>query len=236
MIFLNIASQVCLMVATALPLKIILMMSSDRVPKYFPSFMAEFDRNEVIYLLTVASILFWVIFALIGLLASRVSTVASNKMTLKNEELSNLGKQRKRAADAYRSYVKSISDIVFSIIAIVGIMFLYPAIAVVCIVYFIVVKFLLIVFYSLKSSKKLSEIKQNISKVMVAAGNVGFLTVFLYMIYDFSNGTMPGLLYALIAVILSRQLLRSYTRALAAILRLYGYGNRLVLNKFYLGE
>jgi vacuolar-type H+-ATPase subunit I/STV1 len=92
------------------------------------------------------------------------------------------------------------------------------------------------VLYSLKPSKRLSEIKGDISKIMSAAGNIGFLVVFLYMIYDFANGSMPGLLYALIAVILCRQLLRSYTRALAAILRLYGINNRLILNKFYIGE
>jgi hypothetical protein len=236
MIFLNIISQLCLMVATALPLKIILMMSSDRVPKYFPSFMAEFDRNHVIYSLTVASIMFWIIFALLNLLAGRISSVASNKMILQGGDLDDFSKQRKKATDAYRSYVKSISDIVFSIIAVTGIMFLYPAVAVVCIVYFIIIKILLVVLYSLKPSKRLSEIKGDISKIMSAAGNIGFLVVFLYMIYDFANGSMPGLLYALIAVILCRQLLRSYTRALAAILRLYGINNRLILNKFYIGE
>jgi len=232
---LNVASQLLLLGATSLPLKVILMMSSESIPKYFPSFLMHLDLKQLIYLMTLASIIFWISFSLIGLLTSKLSRLTFCDLIV-NTNLVRSEKQKEKALNFFEGYIKSISEMIFSTLAMIVIASLYPAIAIFCVVYLVFINILIIVIYSIRHSKVIMIINKNLSSIMISVRNVGFVLIFLYIVFDFFNNSIPSFLFALISLILSRQLLMSYTKALTRIMSLYIYKNRNLFNKIYVVE
>lgn len=233
LVILNFFSQLCLLLASALPLKIIILMGSERIPRYFPSFMLEFGKINLIYFLTVASILFWIIFMFSELISSKVCEYTSNKLILGSYGSIRLKRQKNIATKAYGHYIKSISDMTFSIAAFVLILFIYPAVGYVCVIYLISIYLFLAIVYSVNNSRKIAGIRQRVIGWIPASSNIGFFVAFVFMIFDYTNGTLPGLLHALVSVILSRQLLKGHMRALLGLNSLYNFRTRHIVEKCY---
>lgn len=231
---LGLFSEFCSLVGSALPIKIILLMGSDSIPKYFPSFMMDFGKNNLIYLLTLASIFCWVLFIISELTSDKICQSSSKKLIIQSalKELSS--RDREQAKKAYERYTKSISDLIFSLVAFITILFIYPAVAYVCLGYLIFFYLFLMLIFSIDHSKRVADTRQRILDWIPASSNIGFFAPFLFMIFDYTQGTSPGILYALISVILSRQLLRGHMRGLKSLNLLYSYKTRNIIETCYI--
>jgi hypothetical protein len=229
---LNLFSEFCSLLGSALPIKILLLISADNIPKYFPLFMLNYGKNTLIYLLTIASIFCWILFILSILYSEKICLLSANKLINPDLNLSN--QNIKSAKKAYERYTKSISDLVFSFVAFLTILFFYPGVAFSCLGYLVFFYCFLFFIFSISNSSKLAITRQKIIDWIPASSNIGFFAPFLYMIFDYTRGTSPGLLYALISVILSRQLLRGHMRALRGLNLLYNFKTRHIIEKCYI--
>src|SRR5699024_1263303 len=60
-VLLTLISQIAMLLASVLPLKVVLMLGSDGVPRYFPAFLTSLNRDVLIGVLTGGTIGFFIV-------------------------------------------------------------------------------------------------------------------------------------------------------------------------------
>ncbi len=213
----TLVSQVAVLLAFFLPLKVLILLGSDGMPRYFPPVFEQFDRDRLVIWLSIATGVFYVL----HLLAERVMSASSERGTSlllqRSQKLVLFENQSEIAGKGYQRYSQALAGGFFSIVAVAAIFFIYLELAILLLAISMLVALIWGGTQFFEESREV--LARHLSQFLNIAGAIGFLVVFAYMVLDYLFGSPPGLLLAIISLLLSRQFL---TRSAASIMAIVG--------------
>ncbi|AHL76129.1 hypothetical protein CH92_13895 [Stutzerimonas stutzeri] len=203
----TLVSQLALLLAFVLPLKVILLLGSEGVPHYFPEQFKTFDRQTLILGLSgLAIALFFV-----HLLAERFieASVAggSRKLLLHSRKMELFENQDEIAARAYQRFSRGFASLVFLSLFGPLLFALSPYLGMLFFGYVLAATAgcLLLAAFNDEFRARLGSGGTNLPTLLAG---VGFLLCFSYMVAEFLWLKAPSVLVAVICLLLTRQLLR----------------------------
>ena len=226
----TIISQISNLLAFFLPLKIIILLATPRIPRYFPQSWADYDRDMLIISLCVATLVFYLLHHLAEKLVAVSTERGGTKLIARSRKIMLFADQDTRAQQAYRRFSAGIAGLVFVLLCMVFLWFVYPLLLAVVIGYGVLFFFLMIAF--LHFSRTFEERwDQHASGVMNLFSAVGFFLIFAIVVLHFLYGSPPGFLFVIVSILLTRQFL-GRTAAFVTNLKTL-YAERLVINALF---
>lgn len=192
-----------------LPLKVILLVGSEGVPRYFQGFIQPEDRDAWIIAIAVAAILSYVFYLMLERLSVIASESASQDVLKGANVLTIFNTQDDIARDAYSKICSIYSSLLFVlVIGAIGAWF-NPW-------FFLVVLALIVLEYLLTSFfVRGSELHTkgtikgyvifNLGGYLQILSSVTFLASFMYMLLAFLEGQMTNILIAILSILIARQ-------------------------------
>nr|CDQ32847.1 hypothetical protein BN993_02274 [Virgibacillus halodenitrificans] len=221
-VLLTLFSQVAHLLAFLLPLKIVILLGSDGVPRYFPPSFAQLDRDLLVVILGVATVGFFVAHTLAEKLIDWVTKSAAHMLVERNKKLVLFENQDQVAEGAYQGFARALAGLIFCSLALVALAWVYPEMAIVMSGYLAAATLLVLGLCSY-SERAREWIHTNLSGLLDNLNAVGFFCVFGYLVVDFVVLQPPGILVAILSILAGRQ---SFGRVAAAIKELYRLYNQ----------
>lgn len=201
-IFLLLISRYSFLIASILPIKILLIINTIRVPNYFPEIFLKLEFNHSIFLLTLLSVFIYII----HLISEKILKIFSglsfdivkgkvNKNDLKKNEKWLISK-------TYDLLIDFLSYLIFILLALILIFFMHQKlfIFIVCLSIFFI-----LLMYILKHNKsKKKYINQNAKSIYTFISNAIFLGCFIYLVYVELFINSYGIFVSVISILLIR--------------------------------
>lgn len=115
----SLLSQLGMMFASLLPLKVLILLGSEGVPGYFPDLMVSLDKNTLVVSLGVLAVFFFVVHVVSEWLVERFSQRGVRQLVSDNKKTLIYNQQRKVAEAAYRKSTSSIAGFLFIALVVV---------------------------------------------------------------------------------------------------------------------
>ncbi|WP_287123971.1 hypothetical protein [Chromohalobacter sp.] len=205
-VFLTLVSQVSTLLASILPLKVVILLGSDSIPRYFPQFFVGMGRDALIGSLSIATLGFFLVHLFSERLIERVTSIATSRLLAKSHKMILFENQDQVAASAYQRYSRALAGGVFITLALLGLGYFYFDVVLVLLSYVLIVFLMLWVAYE-KSSVIRERLDSKLRNFLNVAGGIGFFVSFGYLVSDFIFWSPPGFIVAIVTLILSRQVM-----------------------------
>ena len=225
-VLLTIFSQVAILLAFFLPLKVVILLGSSGMPRYFPLAWQSLDRDLLILLLSGATVGFYVAYHLAEHLIRRVTDYGAQQLLSRSQKLVLFENQDEIASKAYLRYSRALSGAVFCTLAVCALAWLYPAMAPVVLS---VIFLMILISWLLYSCNTAAErfLDENLSSAINVYAGLGFFLGFAYLVTDFLFWDPPGLISAIVALLLLRQIFRRSATLVTDLSALYSQHHRL---------
>ncbi|QHC50282.1 hypothetical protein EKK97_12780 [Billgrantia tianxiuensis] len=217
-VLLTLIAQLSALLSSFLPLKVIILLGSDGMPRYFPSSFQSVDRDLLVVLLSVATVGFFLFNLLANKLIDLATAAASEKLLSKSQKLSLFENQDQVAANGYQKYSSALAGLVFVFLSLSGISFFYSSMSLVLLAY-PVSAFLLVLVLSRYVSAFNDYLEANLSAFVGLISNVGFFVAFAFLIVEFVIWTPPSFIVVIVSLLLSRQV---FSRVTGFVNSIYG--------------
>src|SRR5690625_4438492 len=112
-VLLTLVSQVSMLVASFLPLKVVIMLGSDRIPRYFPDAIRDYDRGQVLTLLSALAIAFFVLHNVSERLITTLTRSGSRRLLARSRKMVLFDNQDEIATQAYERFSRALASGVF---------------------------------------------------------------------------------------------------------------------------
>jgi len=202
----TLASQVFILIASLLPLKVIILLGSERIPHYFPHSWGELGREPLIFILSAIALGCFISYLLTERLVEWVAQRAVLILENKSNKLEMFHNQQEIAKNAYLGFSRSLSNTVFIALALGMLTIIYPSIAAVLVLYLLLVASIFWWIASYRSSLR-GYIQSKHSMLTNLLANFGFLACFFYLIVDFLFLSAPTVIVAILALLVCRQIM-----------------------------
>ncbi len=219
-VLLTLLSQVAMLLASVLPLKVIIMLGSDGIPRYFPGFLASLERDVLIGVLAAGTVGFFLVHLVAEKMIRGVTGYATNRLLAKSQKMVLFENQEELAASSYQRYSRALAGGVFIALALLGMGWFYPEMSLVILGYFLFV--LQLLWLGARYSEGIRERLENrLGQLMSMWATVGFFVAFAYLVIDFVFFTPPGMIVALVSFLLIRQAMQRAAGMIADLTSLY---------------
>lgn len=229
----TLASQIASILAFLLPLKVIILLGSERVPSYFPLVFLEYEKSFLIVGLGAAALFFFILHLLLEWLITRLAIIGALRLIAHSRKLTLFESQEQLLAKAYQRFAGAIASAVFIGLALLALSWVYPLQAIVVVSYCAVVLLSLVIIQRLFGVWR-DEHAGDFVRLVGLLASVGFFVTFATIIFDVLMGSQVSLLWAIIALLLVRQLFRRLASLVGEVSTLYS--QRLQLNALIFHE
>lgn len=203
-----------------LPLKVVLLAASDGVPRYFRFFIDPADKAFWIVALTVATILLFIITLILDAISARVAKTASGDIVGRATSLALMQDQENVAQIHYERLCRVAAYGLFGFAALTILYIVNQALAGFLLATMIATygyaAWVLSSSNDINPSRAKSFITDKLSSFLSIASSIAFLGGFLVLVIPFALGHGGNLLFAIAAILLSRQMLGTTTDAVQA--------------------
>lgn len=204
-IFLTLCSQLSLLVAFLLPLKVLILFGSSNVPNYFPYFLQDVEKNNLIVRLSLSAILFYLFYFITDLTVSKLSSTGGISLVKKAKKMMLFSNQDEMARQGYQRYSRAIASAVIVCCAFVLISVIYIKLAAVIFAYCATVFFLFSLLARISNAFK-KVLKEALSRILAPVSMLLFLLSFCFIVYEYLSGSVQSVLFAIISLIVVRQM------------------------------
>lgn len=209
-------SQIAVLVAFVLPMKVIILLGTATIPTYFPDPMVAVGREKLIISLSLVAVVFYLLHVGANKLSAGLVVAYANRLLVQSGKTKTYRAINSSAKSSYDQITRSLSGVVFFVVSFSGVWWFYPNLAILFVCYLALVIMFMLFFY-----EKLAAANKQLSEMMNVVSALGFLTCFGFVVTDFLLPIAPPSLFiALITFILTRQILAIGTQAIATIDRL----------------
>jgi len=219
-------SQVGVLLAFFLPLKVIILLGSDGIPRYFPPAFGQVDRDSLIIGLSAATIAFY----LVHLFAERVvkfgAARGAQHLLKRHRKFILFENQDIIASQAYQRYAEAFAGAVFVGLSVLALSVLYPEVTVMLLAYIALGGAFIVTVAELRPSF-CDLLNQQLDEILRLLAGIGFLLTFAWLVVDFLFREPPGLISAVIALLLSRQMLNKLVSSTGQLRKLYTQRDKL---------
>jgi hypothetical protein len=229
-VFATIFSQTFMLLSTMTPLKIVMLLGSDKIPGFFPDSWQSIDKNMLIIYLAIASIGFFILHIFFEKIITLHSIIGSNKVLQNNKKIILFENQDVFAQKAYTKLSKSLSNIIFFILSLVGIGIVYLPLSFMIIFYILSIYIVFsILFKKDRSAKVLNE---GFNSSIDLLKGVGFFVIFAFILGGLlADFYAPKTIVIILSVLLVRQMFSKLSSAIKDIKSLYR--DRLKINSLF---
>ncbi|WP_236236127.1 DUF2189 domain-containing protein [Pseudomonas faucium] len=215
----TLASQIFLLLAFFLPLKVIILLGSEKIPNYFPSALQALKKSHLIISLSLAAALSYVVYLLCELLIAYCCRRGARALLQRSAKLNLFENQEKIAAHAYSRFTRAMASALFVIISAVTLLIIYPSLFVIVSGYTLLATFTCMALYN-TSTRARAQFQHNLGNILNALSATGFLLSFFCLVADFLYFPHPRIFHMVIAVLVMRQALQRLTSIVQDIVSL----------------
>lgn len=207
---LTLVSQVAALLAAFLPLKVVILLGSEGVPKYLPPDLAALGREALIGLLCLGTLGVF----LLHLLAERVIGVATvsgaGRLLQRSHKMALFENQDDLARDAYLRFSRIVAAAVFVSLSLFLLTCFYPAMAAVQLSYLLLVAlvFAAVAHFNAELEQRLANAPAKLAALLNFLSGLGFFVVFGFLVVDFLLLSYPSVMLGIVALLLGRQVLQ----------------------------
>lgn len=208
-IILSLFAKVSSLLALFLPIKIILLLGYDKIPKYFPDFFVSVERETLIITLSGLAIFFYVLYVVLEFFIARLESRGTQKM------VQNLGKGVKAkkskvlSEKVFKRVARSMTGLVFAISVAIFLACIYLPLFAVVMAYAVTA----FVMYEILSRKSLNRADENMdddedeqdSNKIKIWFDAGFLLAFVFIVWQLMNNAPISIITAFISFLLLRK-------------------------------
>jgi len=223
----TLVSQIASLLASLLPLKVIILLGSERIPSYFPPLLQDHGKTALIVGLGGAALAFFAIHLLAEWLIARLAAYGARSLIAHSRKLALFENQEQLLSKAYQRFAGALAGGVFIALAALALAWVYPLQAMVVSGYIAIVWVALVVIQRLSHVWQEQQLGELIRLVGVLA-NLGFFVTFAAIVFDVLQGTQVSVFWAIVTLLLVRQLFRRLASLVADVTSLYS--QRLQLN------
>jgi len=206
-IFATLLSQLASLLAFFLPLKVLILLGSSGMPRYFPPAFAEWDRDFLVMVMGSATGIFYVLHLIFEQVIKAASSRSTGILKKRTRKLQIYDQQDKILLNAYQLFSRVASSGVFVGLTFLLLIWLYAAIAI-WFISFLMAGGLLVLISQHNSFLGKQLLGKRFFSALSIWSSLGFLGGFFLLVADFLFGSPPGLIGAIIALLLSRQMFR----------------------------
>lgn len=206
-VLLALVSQVAMLLASFLPLKVVILLGSESMPRYLPEELKVHGKDALIAAFSLVTVGFFIVHLIAERFVINVTGQATRKLLKKSHKLVLFENQDDMAANAYQRFSRALAGGVFACLALTGLAVFYAEMAIVIIGYFIGCVALL--WAGAVFNKNVRErLESNLSSTLNLLAGVGFFVSFGFLVLDFIVLTPPGVIVAIISLLASRMILQ----------------------------
>lgn len=211
-IFLTLISQISAILASFLPLKVIILLGSEGVPRYIPEDLSAYGKDFLIVIFSLVTVAFFVTHVMLEKVIEKVTKSAANDLLKRSGKIIIFENQDEIASNAYMRFSRSFSGGVFFAFGYVALIFIYPDMVFV-ISLFIMASSVLMLLRIRKSDNFSLKFEDKFSALLRFVASLGFFVVFAYLVLDFALFTPPGVIVSIVTIVLSRIMLQKISGA-----------------------
>lgn len=200
-------SQVSALLANFLPLKVVILLGSERIPRYFPEKLAALDWELLIGALCLGTLGFYLLHLLAERFIRAITAVGAQRLLQRSHKMALFDNQDELARDAYSRFSRALASGVFIALALAGLGYFYPIMALVLLGYTLLAWVLLWSLYGLSEGFR-QKLENNLTSVLAITTGLGFFVAFGYLVADFILWVPPGVIIGIVALLLSRQVMQ----------------------------
>lgn len=222
----TIVAQVAFIIAFFLPVKILFLLEGTRVPRYFPDFLLDYPRNDLIVYMASIALGSFVIYSLLRRVKDALVDRGAQRVVAATKKLDVVRNQDRQVRRAYAAYSTVLANVFFIALSVVLLFFIYR------LVFFVLVGLLaavvvMFVVISTRGDRFRQNFLDRVGEFFRVTSNIGFLIVFVTILADYLTGGGPNLIIALISILFARQSLSKLPRVAKSVLTLFGKRNTL---------
>jgi len=226
----TLVSQIALLLAFFLPLKVVILLGSPGIPSYFPAAWQALERSPLVIFLSLGAVVFYLLYLIADKVIVFYAEKGAMELLMRSQKVNLFKNQNEIAIRAYHRYSRSLSALVFTGFALVFIGLLYPYLLIVVLGYGSIIYVLFSLAIELSNGFHI-KLSGNISGLMRMLGGVGFLVAFIFMVVDFLIDPPSGVIVAIICLLLVRQLMLKVAGLIVDIAA--SYAQRLQINALF---
>lgn len=200
-------SQILALLASFLPLKVIILLGSERIPRYFPSSWAAMDRDLLIGTLCLGTLGCYLLHLLAERLIRIITAWGAQRLLQRSHKLALFDNQDELAQEAYLRFSRALAGSVFIALALGGLGYFYSAMALVLLGYVLLAWLVSWLLHSVSEGFR-HKLESNLSGVLAITAGLGFFVAFGYLVADFLMWGPPSVIVGIVALLLSRQLMQ----------------------------
>ncbi|PXX88881.1 hypothetical protein DIT71_16975 [Marinobacter vulgaris] len=212
-VVLSLLAQLALIASLLLPLKIVMIMSSGKIPSLLPSSLTSFGEQPLILGISVLAIGAFLFNNIANSFIERIATKGSIKLQATTNKLTLFESQDTIVKNAILRVSAVWASAIFFSMGLIILSQLYSLLAWVAIGFIL----LCLGFYTLiweRSSTLRHAVESKFGQHINMLGSIGFLVAFVAIVIDFMIRDIPSFLSILLSIILSRQILSQFATAI----------------------
>ncbi len=226
MVILGLFSRVSSMLALLLPVKILLLVGSNRVPRYFPEFMLEVPQEVLIQVLCAVTIILYATSVGLEKVTSNIECRAERLLVSQLNCLPGDARAVKLLRKTYSRVSGNLTELCFIIAVLLFIIFSYPVLFVTLIIYSaaVVAGYELFARPSHRSEAAIDvhdEDGSDHNRLIGLWVEVGFLISFFFIVLGMLTDMGPGLIVTFICFLLLRRSSGGMKRFLKNLVAMY---------------
>ena len=217
---LTLVSQISMLLAFFLPLKVLLLLGSTDIPGYFRDLYGEIGRNELVVVLASGSAVFYLIFLFAERLVILFTRRASSILLDKSRKITLFHNQAELASRTYGRYSRSLAGLVFIVSALLIIFIVYPSVAAALLLEIIISFLIVTVLFEVNETFR-AMLTEGVDGVMKVVGAMGFLLAFFFMLVEALLNEVHSIIILIISLLLIRQLMNRLSNMVVDLTALY---------------
>lgn len=207
---LTLVSQIAALLAAFLPLKVVILLGSEGIPNYLPPDLAALGRDSLIGLLCLGTLGVFVLHLLAERVISATTVWGAGRLLQRSHKMALFESQDDLARDAYLRFSRMVAAAVFVSLSLFSLSFFYPAMAAVQLVYllFVVLVFVAVISFNAEFERRLANAPAKLAALLNLLSGLGFFVAFGFLVADFLLRSPPSVIFGIVALLLSRQVLQ----------------------------
>lgn len=200
----NLFAQILLVLTFFLPIKVLILLGSDTVPKYYPLYLKSLQKTHLIVGLSLLALMCYLLYLTCEFIISHHSKKGARTLLKNSGKLTLFENQQQVASQAYARFTRGLSAGTFAAASLAILLHIYPLLFFAALIYCTLTYIGLVSLYNNKASIR-RLLDQHHAVILNALCSVGFLFIFACMIVDFLYLSPPKIFPALISLLLIRQ-------------------------------
>jgi len=204
-VLLYIVAQIALLAAVLLPWKLLMVLSTDTLPRLLPSFLRGYPASDLVLLLSAGGLGSFLLYALCEGAISAVCSHGARSILSRHQKTGLFSSHRQQASSLYRRVLRSVGAAVSCMFIGIWLVFFYPLLLIALATY--LCAGLLVVRWWKSTSPKVWMAVQSPELRANGWWSLGFLYAVGWVVADYSRGGLPETTVIFISLLLVRQTL-----------------------------